>query len=400
MGEVTPAWLLRSGAETGPIEDIGAALQLERYELPEMGPGDCLVEPLLVSWEGNLDHALRRQPIDVCSTRRDSPLVLGNIGLVRVLRSGDAVTALGPPPTDPAQPRPAPVTAGQLALVLPFGTRDDAGYAPLIWGYDCPKSGGLLARRTIVPADLLLPLPKDSRWPLPRWAAYGRYFTAWDNWRVAYGCWRVQMPEADPGDHLVFAWGGGVALAWVTWAQRHGFTAALAYGQTERLTWLTELGLVPIDRRDYPGLAEPEAGSPDGYGTAHRRARRDFARRMEELSGGRGVALLLDNVGQPLYPTTLAALGRQGVVTTCGWKAGMRLSQLRAVECQRRHLHVHTHLWRHQDSPAIRDAMEATGWLAPAASLSLTDFEGVPELARDYSLGRCAAYTPLVRIND
>jgi hypothetical protein len=68
------------------------------------------------------------------------------------------------------------------------------------------------ARRTKIASELL-PLPHDTAYTLPQWAAYGRYFTAWDNWRVAYDCWRAQLEDEDPADHLVMGWGGGTTLA-------------------------------------------------------------------------------------------------------------------------------------------------------------------------------------------
>ena len=40
---------------------------------------------------------------------------------------------------------------------------------------------GLLASRTKVRADMLLPVPADTKYSLPQRAAYARNFTAWDN---------------------------------------------------------------------------------------------------------------------------------------------------------------------------------------------------------------------------
>ena len=38
------------------------------------------------------------------------------------------------------------------------------------------------------------------------------WVTAWENWRVAVGVWRIQMPELDPDAAHVWSWGGGVGL--------------------------------------------------------------------------------------------------------------------------------------------------------------------------------------------
>jgi hypothetical protein len=53
---------------------------------------------------------------------------------------------------------------------------------------------------------------------------------------------------------------------------------------------------------------------------------------MRELSDGLGAAIFIDNIGAPLYRTTLKALARQNVLATVGWKHGRRTSTLRASE--------------------------------------------------------------------
>jgi NADPH:quinone reductase-like Zn-dependent oxidoreductase len=388
MTQTTMAWVLHAGAETGAVTDPGQALTYEPYEFADPGPADSLVEPLIGSWEANIDHALRRVPIDVCSTRREPAVVLGNFAVVRVLA--------------PGADNPAGLREGDQCLLLPFGPMDEAGYAHFDYAYDAPGTMGMLAHRAVCPTRLLLPLPSASRFSLEQWATYGRYFTAWDNWHKALACWRAQMPDADPADHVVFGWGGGVSLALTTLARQFGFRAAMTASSDDRLALLAELGVTPVDRRAFPALAEPDQAAGTAtreYAQAHRQSLKAFAAQIEELTGGRGVAIFADNLGQPLFKATRAALGRQGVVTTCGWKAGMRLSYLRAAECIARHIFLHTHVWRFQDSTAMRDHAEATGWLAPAAAISVVGFDAVPELASAYSRGAVDAYFPLFRID-
>ncbi|WP_246150763.1 zinc-binding alcohol dehydrogenase family protein [Streptomyces qinzhouensis] len=346
------------------------------------------MEPILGSWEANMDHALTRSPIDVCSSRGEDAVVLGNLGVVRVLRVN-------------AGSRDVRVREGDLCLLLPFGRIDRFGYAELAYAYDCPGTIGLLAKRSKMDARLLLPLPDGTAYSPAQWAGYGRYFTAWDNWQKAYGCWRTQVPDDDPANHLVFGWGGGVAFAELLLAKRAGFRVAMAAGSDERVAFLRAHGITPVDRRLFPDLSLPSREERRDR-DRHQRRRKSveaFLHLVGDLSDGHGVAIFVDNIGEPLYDITLAALAREGTVTTCGWKAGMRLSHLRGAEAIARHLHVNTHVWRLGDSPGIRDFMEAEGWIVPAGSDTVYDFDRVPELADDYAHGRIGSYFPMFRVN-
>ncbi|MFG2957366.1 zinc-binding alcohol dehydrogenase family protein [Streptomyces sp. NPDC048291] len=346
------------------------------------------MEPILGSWEANMDHALARSPIDVCSSRGEDAVVLGNLGVVRVLKVHP-------------ESRHARVGEGDLCLLLPFGKLDRFDYAELAYAYDCPRTIGLLARHSKMDVRLLLPIPEATAHSLPQWAAYGRYFTAWDNWSKAYGCWRTQVADDDPANHLVFGWGGGVAFAELMLAKRAGFRVAMAAGSDERVAFLHDHGITPVDRRRFPDLSLPtrqERSDRD----RHRRRRASvaaFIDTVKDLSDGHGVAIFVDNIGEPLYDVTLNALAREGVVATCGWKAGMRLSHLRGAESIARHIHVNTHVWRLPDSPRIRDFMEADGWMTPEGSTVVYDFDRVPDLADDYANGKIGSYFPMYRVN-
>lgn len=146
-------------------------------------------------------------------------------------------------------------------------------------------------------------------------------------------------------------------------------------GHDERLARIRARGITPIDRREFAGEALHE--------------------RVMALSDGRGAAIVLDNIGGPVHQLTLRILGRQGVLATCGWKAGMSITLARAGECQRRHIHVHTHAWRFDDAPAIRDYQERTGWLADIDPGAVYAYDDIPELERAYARDELATYYPL-----
>lgn len=383
------AWVLRSGSLAGRIDgDRGSALRRDLFSFGPLEEDEALVEPILGSWEANIDHALARSPIDVCSTRGEDAIVLGNLGVVRVLKVN-------------AGSREPALSEGDLCLLLPFGAYDRYGYAELVHGYDAPHTIGLLAKRSKMSTQMLLPIPRDTRYSLAQWATYGRYFTAWDNWHKASACWRTQVPGDDPASHLVFGWGGGVTLAELTLAKRAGFRVAMTAGSDERVSLLRENGIVPVDRRRFPDLTLPsrQTGADRERQARHQASMAEFLSVIDRLSDGRGVAIFVDNIGEPLYRATVKALAREGVIATCGWKAGMRISHLRGAECINRHIHVNTHVWRLPDSPAIRDFQESAGWIAPEGSTVRYDFDQVPQLASDYANGRIASYFPLYLVN-
>ncbi|MEV1178703.1 hypothetical protein [Nonomuraea sp. NPDC049784] len=385
----TDAWVLHAGPNGGGPAPGGAAnLRRETFAFPDLGDDEVLVEPLYGSWEANLEHALSRSPVDICRQRGEPSVVLGNIGVVRVLRTGQA-------------PEARALSEGDVCMVMPFGKCDRYGYAELAYAYDAPGTIGLLAKRTKVAARMLLPLPSDSAYTLPQWATYARYFSAWDNWRVAYACWRGQLPDVAAEDHLVFGWGGGVVLAELELARRAGFRVAMTAGGDERLSCLARKGITPVDRRTFPDLElsrRLDEGDPDLV-ERYRTSEKEFLRIIESLSDGHGAAIFIDNIGAPLLRPTLKALGRLGVLTTLGWKRGMVTETRRAVECIKRHLHVNTHVWRSGDSPEILEYQAATGWIPDPDMIQTYDFEDVPRLADDYAAGKVTSYFPVFTVN-
>jgi NADPH:quinone reductase-like Zn-dependent oxidoreductase len=360
----TSAWVLRRGG--GGADDV-APLTLETIELRAPGPHDVLVEPLYGSWEGNMGHAVQRSPVDVCELRGEERVVLGNAGVVRVLEVGAAVTS---------------IAAGDLGIVFCNGVADPHGYPITIFGYDTPGTIGMLAAKTILTESQIIRIPSSSPLTLEQWAAFSlRYITAWANWRVAWGCFRVQMPEIDPEDVHVWAWGGGVALAELSLARAAGCRVVMMASQPERLAELRALGIDAIDRGTF------RAGHIE----------EDFLAAVRERTNGRGINILVDNVG--VHPTAnLRALARQGVVATSGWKHRTVFPLSRPIECQNRHLHVFTHYARYDEGRAAVEYAIQHGW-GPPVPTDVFDWLDIPRLADDYVAGRIASYFPIFRVN-
>lgn len=367
MGTIaTEAWVLSSGHGRN---EPGRLVQ-ETFTFPDIGADELLAEPLYGCWEGNMSHALNRNPIDICVARQEEKVVIGNAGVVRILQTGAAVSS---------------VKEGDHCLVFCNGVWDTAGYPVKILGYDAPQTMGVLAKRMKLHARQVIPIPAHTSFTLPQWAAFSlRYITAYANWRVAYACWRSQMPTIEPQDTFVCAWGGGVSLAEVTLAKLLGCQVAMVASTSERLTLLAQLGILPIERRSQDGGAFEER----------------FFDLIQSKSGGKGVSIFIDNIGTPVYKMTIKALARQGVITTSGWKHGAVLPISRAMECINRHLYIHTHYACYDEGLAAIDFAEKHHWMAPiAADERIYQWDEIPYLVDDYAAGRLATYFPIFAIN-
>lgn len=369
----TEAWILRAG----PRGVIGA-LERTTIALGPLAPDEVLAEPLFGSWEGNMSHALARDPICVATARGEPLVVLGNAGVVRVLATGAEVTDL---------------REGDACAFYACGQLDAQGYMETVHGYDAPGTFGLLAKRTKVPARTLVKLPERTQYALEQWAAFSlRYFAAFSNWRVAYGCYRVQTTLEEEPAPRVWAWGGGTSLAELTLAKHHGCDVTLLAGSDARIAEAKALGIEAIDRRPFAALSASDA-SDDARAEAEAR----FLALVRERTGGKGVSIFLEYLGGPVWRPTLKALSRQGVLASAGWKLGMHTEVKRAVECIRRHTHVYTHGARRSEAVAATAFAEAHAWI-PAMPPRVTPWEEIPALGRAHMAGDCEGYFPVFRV--
>jgi NADPH:quinone reductase-like Zn-dependent oxidoreductase len=385
---LTPAWILQAGDETHPSPG-----QLEFGEIPlsALEPDEALVEPLYAGWEGNCFHAVQRQPIDVCRARGESRVVLGNSGVVRVLRP-------------PASSQPENLREGDVCLVQPNYRPDAFGYGMngSAFGYDAAGTVGLLAKRTKIRANCLIPLPSHTRHSLEQWAAFSiRYVTAFANWRIAYGTWRLQVTEQDQTAPYVWGWGGGTTFAELTLAAIQGAEATIVTSRDRRITLAKAHGLSAVDRRQFPDLSydEQRAHEPD-YAERYRSSEKLFLQNVHESTHGMGASIFIDYLGGSMLRPTLKALARAGVVTTAGWREGPRTTYIRAIECIERHQHIHTHYARRSEVLAAMEFGESHGWMPPTEAIAQPwPYESVPNLVATYASGDLDAYFPLVRVN-
>jgi NADPH:quinone reductase-like Zn-dependent oxidoreductase len=380
----TEAWILRQSeaSEAG----LPGKLEREIYSFPEPTDEEVLAEPIYGCWEANMTHALKRHPVDVCRLRREKKVVLGNAGVLRVIQTGQAVSHL---------------KEGDICVLIPIGQLDSFGYMIRVFGYDAAKTIGLLAKRIKLHHTQLMPIPANTRHSLRQWAGFSvRYATAWDNWKVAYGCFRLQMPQEECPTPFVCGWGGGVALAELLLAKTYGCTAAMISSNDKRLQLIRAMGIIPIDRRQFIELDydDQKYESDHKYRGRYLSVERIFLDIIKELTGGMGVSIFIDNIGTPVLRATLKALGRQGVVTTTGWDKGSHMAFSRINECIGRHIHVHTHGSRFPDGlDGIRYA-ETSGWIPQVESTSYS-WDNIPQLAQDFADGKLSSYFPIYQVN-
>jgi len=246
-------------------------------------------------------------------------------------------------------------------------------------------------------------LPVQTRHSLRQWAAFGlRYLTAWSNWRVAYGAWRLQISREDVPDEqtFVWGWGGGVVLAELALAKSRGCQVFMISSQDNRLKLIQDMGITPVDRRLFSALDfdENKYRVDVAYKQRYQEAEKAFLDVVREYTSGCGASIFIDNIGSPVFRATIKALGYQGVVTTAGWKKGMNLQFVRAIECINRHVYVHTHGARYSECVAAITFAEETGWIPPDTT-EVYGWEDIPQLARDYSAGTTTSYFPLFQVN-
>src|SRR5690349_17155408 len=138
------AWVLPRGEAAG----VPGKLVRETFSFDDIGPDEVLAKPIYGCWEGNMDHAIRRSPIDICELRNESKVVIGNAGVVEIVRRGSNVST---------------VREGDKCIVFCNGAPDEHGYPITILGYDCPGTMGVLAKTIKMREKQVVRIPEKSR---------------------------------------------------------------------------------------------------------------------------------------------------------------------------------------------------------------------------------------------
>lgn len=380
----TEAWLLYPKITSDKQQT--AELIQETISFSEPTGEEVLVEPLYGCWEGNMTHAVNRSPIDICRERGEDKVVIGNAGVVRVLRSNAQAPTL---------------KEGDHCWIFCSAEQDRLGYMTNALAYDACNTMGLLAKTSKIPARCLVKIPTSSRYSLKQWATFSiRYVSAWANWKVAYNTWRIQTTIKDCASPFVVAWGGGVALAELLLAKHFGAKVLMMTSNKHRISYCESLGISTIDRSalaNFEYVKDSFERDPK-YKSSYLKSESLFLEQIKELGKGQDVSIFIDNIGGPVYRATLKALGRQGVLTTTGWKAGMHLSTLRASECISQHQHIHTHYGRLADGIEAMKFADENDWILPVIEQPYP-WDNIPNLLHDINSGTSNNYFPLFQVN-
>lgn len=170
-------------------------------------------------------------------------------------------------------------TTGDNPLCLQFG----------ILGEHHP---GTLCESIVLPAKNLARIPRDVPWPEA--AAYT--LATLTAWRMVVGRAKVRL-----GEHvLIWGVGGGVALAALRICKQIGARVCVTSSSDAKLERATAAG----------------ADEVLNY------VRTDVAREIRAMTSKRGVDVVIDNVGQAAWKSSLGALGKRGRLVTCGATSG------------------------------------------------------------------------------
>jgi NADPH:quinone reductase-like Zn-dependent oxidoreductase len=377
------AWVLYRGED--PKNPQPAELVRETFEFDDIRDNEVLAKPLYGCWEGNMGHALSRRPVDICHQRGEEKVVLGNAGVVQIVDVGKDVRAVHP---------------GQKAVIFCNGEEDRWGYPKKILAFDAPNTMGCLATTMKLTERQVIPIPDDTQHSLAQWAAFSlRYITAWSNWELAHGTFRLLVHWDELAAPHVWGWGGGVTLAELDLARRHGCRTVMLSGNEIRLQTIIKTGVTPLDRRQFGNLSwDPKRYRSDPeYKQSYLAAEELFLAKVRDITNEKMVQIFIDYVGAPVHRPTLKALSREGILTTAGWKEGMTLTNIRAIECIARHQHINTHYARYAQGWKAVAYAEPNGWM-PIIDERIYTFDEIPELVEAYQNGNVNCF-PTFQIN-
>lgn len=151
---------------------------------------------------------------------------------------------------------------------------------------------GTLAEYVCVPEENVFPAPGGFD-PVEAAALSVAPITAW---RMVFTKGRLQPWETV----LIFGVGGSVSHSALQFAKMIGARAIVTSRDPEKLR---------------QALVE---GADEGIDSSST----DVARRVLELTGGRGVDLVIENVGEAAWPSALKSVVRGGRIVTCGATSG------------------------------------------------------------------------------
>ncbi|ODU58478.1 MAG: NADPH:quinone reductase [Comamonadaceae bacterium SCN 68-20] len=255
-------------------------VQVRAHHLPERAPGEVRVR-MRAATLNQVDLYMRNSGAGI-THRLPQVMGLDGAGTIEACDEGDPLLR----PGQEVVIHPG-VACGRCA----FCQRGDSVLCTHIQ-YLGEHRDGTFAEAIQVPATQVFPKPAHLGWAEA--AALGvNHLTAW---RMLFSKARLQPWETV----LVFGIGGGVSLA--------GLQLAKAIGARAIVT-----------SRDAAKLERARAlGADHGINGKTQ----DVAREVLALTGGRGVDVVFENVGEAVWPSAMKSLMRGGRLVTCGATSG------------------------------------------------------------------------------
>lgn len=255
-------------------------VQVRAHHLPERMPGEVRVR-MRAATLNQVDLYMRNSGAGI-THRLPQVMGLDGAGTIEACDEGDPLLRSG---------QEVVIHPGVACGRCAFCQRGDGVLCTHIQ-YLGEHRDGTFAEAIQVPATQVFPKPAHLGWAEA--AALGvNHLTAW---RMLFSKARLQPWETV----LVFGIGGGVSLA--------GLQLAKAIGARAIVT-----------SRDAAKLERARAlGADHGINGKTQ----DVAREVLALTGGRGVDVVFENVGEAVWPSAMKSLVRGGRLVTCGATSG------------------------------------------------------------------------------
>lgn len=295
--------------------DVSRVIQLDKLDLPELGPTDVHLRVLAVSAEHNVGHAALADTVNIAELRggRIHP---GNSAVGEVVEVGDRVTK---------------VKAGDIVVTHCNGEPDPYGFPLRIWAYDQPESVGWYGEEAVVGDWQVIPAPLSCGLNLWEIAALPlRAPTAYHMWRRALGIFRIKVPRERLATLNVLGFGGGVSELFLQLAKSEGHNAFFCSGSPERRGALEAQGIVGIDQQEFNRFATRQDVSA-------------FRARVRDLTGGVDAHIVCDMLRGPVFAAGLAVAAREGVNVSAGWQLSQVVEYNSTLQSVKQVTLDHTH---------------------------------------------------------
>jgi crotonyl-CoA carboxylase/reductase len=299
-GETMEAWVIRPDRLGDPKD----AMQLERIEVPEPGPGEVLVRVMAAGVNYNGVWASLGLPVSIFRYTGYDFHIAGSDASGIVERVGPGVTRWKPGDEVVIHCNQSCGECAECNGLDPMACTQQR-----IWAYE--TNWGSFAELCKVQSQQLLRKPPALTWEEA--ASYGlTYFTAY---RML-----VDRAQIKAGDNvLIWGAGGGLGSFAVQLCKLYGANAIAVVSSDDKVALVRELGAhAVIDRRQF-ALHDPDTGERN-FDEIKR-----FGKAIRELTGGADCDVVFEHVGAATFYTSVFVCRTFGKIVICGATSGFTL---------------------------------------------------------------------------